>query len=425
MENIIQKFDEFSEKIGGNKYLKAVSQCFNMVLPIIIVGALFSLVTSIQIASYQSFLASSGIADILMLISKFTTELLSVYVVYCMAYVYVSNQGYQTDALLAGLFSIAAFMILCPLGDVVINDMPMKVITFDYLGAKGLFTALITGISVGRIYELTLVHNIGIKMPDGVPPLVSKSLSSLIPCLLIMVLFCCITGIFKYTTGITFTEWLYQLIAHPLMSLSGNYFTYALLQLMASLFWFFGIHGAQITMPITMMLFLQAGLENQAAYANGEPMQNILTMGLSAVIILGGIGNTIGLNLNMVLFGKSVKYKMLGKLGILPSFFNINEPIMFGFPIILNPVIAIPFFLTPQITLLIAYLTMKIGIVALPRLAMGTLGIPMFVGGFMFCGITGLILEIVLTVIATCCYYPFFKVADRIALKEEGESEAK
>lgn len=419
MNTFITKFEDLSIKIGSNQLLKTISQCFNMVLPIIIVGALFSLFSSIQIDAYQSFLTTTGIGNILSLVSKFTTELISIYVVYCFVYSYISGKGYQTEALLAGMFGIAGFMLLCPLSEIIVHDMPMKVITFDYLGSKGLFTALLTGFLVSYIYEFTLKHNIGIKMPDGVPPLVAKALSSLIPCILIMIIFCIITGSFMLITGVTFSEWFYQIISAPLTNLSSSFFTFALLQFLASLFWFFGIHGAQITMPIMMMLFLQGGLDNQVAYAAGEPLQNILTMGLSAVIILGGIGNTIGLNLNMLLFGKSTKYKMLGKLGIFPSIFNINEPIIFGFPIILNPIMALPFFIIPQITLFIAYITMKIGIVALPRLAMGALGIPMFVGGFMFCGITGLLLEILLTALSTACYYPFFKISDQIALKEE------
>ena len=422
MNTFTEKFEALSIKIGSNRILKTISQCFNMVLPIIIVGALFSLFSSIQIGAYQDFLKTSGIGDVIGLVSKFTTELISIYVVYCFVYSYISEKGYQTEALLAGMFGIAAFMLLCPLSEIIVHDMPMKVITFDYLGSKGLFTALLTGFLVSYLYEFTLKHHIGIKMPEGVPPLVGKALSSLIPCILIMLIFCMITGGFMHFTGVTFSEWFYQLISSPLTNLSSSFFTFALLQFLASLFWFFGIHGAQITMPIMMMLFLQGGLDNQVAYAAGEPLQNILTMGLSAVIILGGIGNTIGLNINMLCFGKSTKYKMLGKLGIFPSLFNINEPIIFGFPIILNPLMAIPFFLIPQITLLIAYMTMKIGLVALPRLAMGALGIPMFAGGFMFCGITGLLLEIILMILSTACYYPFFKMSDKLALQEEKKS---
>ena len=167
------------------------------------------------------------------------------------------------------------------------------------------------------------------------------------------------------------------------------------------------------------MLFMQAGAENQAAYASGEPMQNILTMGFFLFMMLGGIGNTIGLSIDMILFSKSNRYKTLGKLAILPSWCGINEPIVFGMPLILNPIMAIPFFLIPQITTLIAYFSMQAGWVSLPRIAMGATGTPLLLDGWLICGVTGILLQIVLVIVAIILYYPFFKVQDNIALKEE------
>lgn len=256
-------------------------------------------------------------------------------------------------------------------------------------------------------------------MPNGVPPMVADGFNALIPGFVISFVFIIIGLIFNMTVHETFSEWFYGLLAAPLASLSGNIWTWMLLNLFASLCWFFGIHGGQITMPISMLLFMQAGVQNQANYSAGKPMTNILTTGLLFFLMLGGIGNTIGLSIDMFFFSKSKRFKALGKLSILPSIFNINEPIMFGMPIILNPIMAIPFFLAPQITFLITYFVMKLGWISLPRIAMGATGTPLIIDGFLVCGIGGVILEIILIALTTILYLPFFKVQDNMAYKEE------
>ncbi len=168
-----------------------------------------------------------------------------------------------------------------------------------------------------------------------------------------------------------------------------------------------------------MMLFLQPGMENQANFAAGMPMTNVLTLGLLFYLMLGGIGNTIGLAINMFFFSKSQRYKALGKIAILPSLCSINEPIMFGMPIMLNPIMALPFFIVPQIILVATYFVMNVGLVSLPRIAMGATGTPILLDGWLMTGISGVIWQVVMIVFSVLAYMPFFKVQDKMALKEE------
>lgn len=412
-------------KVGGNRLLKAISTAFNMIMPIIIIGAIFSLVSTLQIGTYQEFLTNTGIGSILGLVSKFTTDMLAIYISFTAAFAYVRNEGLTNDAVPAGLLSLLAFMIMTPLASVVVNEVPTTFISFDYLGSKGLFTALIVGILVGAIYTFVVNKGWVIKMPDGVPPTVAKSFSALIPGFIITGIFLIIYGFFNMTTGMTFSEWFYGILSAPLSALSGSLLTYMILGFIASSFWFFGIHGGQVAMPFLFMLFMQGGVENQIAYAAGQPMQNILTMGLFTFMMLGGIGNTIGLSINMFLFSKSKRYKALGKLAILPSWCGINEPLVFGMPLILNPIMAIPFFIVPQILNLVTYFSMTYGLVSLPRIAMGATGTPLLLDGWLICGLSGVILQIILVLISVILYYPFFKVQDNIALKEEMLSDKK
>ena len=391
MENVLAPL---ATKIGSNKILKAISTAFNLIMPLIILGAIFTLLSTLSLDAYQQFLADSGVGTVLSLVGKFTTDMLAVYVSFTAAYAFIRNEGMNTDAIPAGLLSILAFFIMTPLANIVVEETTTSYIAFDYLGSKGLFTALIVGILVGYIYTFVVKRGWIIKMPEGVPPTVAKSFNALIPGFVITTVFLIINGAFASLTGVTFSEWFYGIIATPLSALSGSLITYMVLTLLASVFWFFGIHGGQVTIPFSMMLFMQAGVENQAAFASGAPMQNII---------------------------KSNRYKTLGRLAILPSCCSINEPIVFGLPLILNPIMALPYFLVPQINILITYFAMKSGLVSLPRIAMGATGTPVLLDGWLICGVSGIILEIVLIIVSAILYYPFFKTQDNIALKEEAQ----
>lgn len=420
MENVLAPL---ATKVGGNRILKAVSTAFNMIMPLIIIGAIFSLVSTLSIGGYQAFLQSSGIGKILALVGKFTTDLMALYVAFAAGYAYVRNEGMNNDAIPSGLLSVLAFFIMTPLTEVMINEVRTTVLSFDYLGSKGLFTALLVGLLVGFIYTFVTKKGWVIKMPDGVPPTVAKSFSALIPGFVITGIFLVINGIFNALTGATFSEWLYSVLAAPLSALSGSVITFLVLLFICQVFWFFGIHGGQVTIPFMMILFMQAGVENQAAFGTGQPMQNIVTVGFLYFLMLGGAGNTMGLTLDMLLFSKSKRYKSLGKLCILPSICNINEPVIFGMPIILNPVMAIPFLLVPQITAIITYFAMNLGLVSLPRIALGATGTPLILDGWMIAGLSGIILEVILIALTAIIYYPFFRVQDHMACQEEGISE--
>ncbi|MPM14495.1 Lichenan permease IIC component [bioreactor metagenome] len=423
MNKIIGIMDKYvapiGNKVGNNKVLNVISTALTMVLPMIILGSMFTLINSFQIEQYQNFLSATGLGDLLSLVPKFTVDLLAVYVSFTAAYAYVHKSGMSEDSVSAGLISILAFFVLTPLTSIEVDGRPIQLIPFEFLGSKGLFTALITGIIVGLVYTLVVKKGWTIKMPEGVPQFVAKSFNALIPAFIIAIVFLTINGVFNSLTALSFNEWLYSILEMPLSKLSGNLGTHLFLTFLASLFWFLGLHGGQITGPFMMMLFMEAGIENQAAYAAGQPMGNILTLGLGGLLLLGGIGTTIGLSINLLLFSKSSRYKSLGKLAILPSIFGINEPLIFGMPMILNPMMMIPFFLVPQIINVLTYLVMKIGLVGLPRLAMFAAGTPILLDGALMSGISGVVWQLLMIILSVAIYYPFFKFEDNKALKEE------
>ena len=198
---------------------------------------------------------------------------------------------------------------------------------------------------------------------------------------------------------------------------------------LSSVLWAFGIHGTVIIGAVMDPIWLSLTAENAAAYAAGNPLPNIInTEFQSNFVQLGGAGSTFGLVLCLVLFARAKQYKMLGKLGIAPSIFNINEPIIFGMPIVLNPLLLIPFVLSTMVALVVSYVAMSTGLVPPTNGINLPWTIPPIISGFLLSGWKGAVLQVVTLAITTAIYFPFFKIADNNAYaleqKEEQEQEA-
>jgi len=224
-------------KVGSNRFIKVISSAFNMILPVIIIGAVFSLVNTMNIGGYQAYLASTGLNVFLALPGKFTTDLIALYIAFTAAYSYVKNDGLEGDAIPAGLISMMGLLILTPLVVVTSDAGSMSYISFDFLGAKGLFSALLIGILTGFVYTIFVKKGVIIKMPDGVPPTIAKSFSALVPGLVLAFVYIAISAIFTNLTGLSFTPWFYSIISAPLASLSGSLLTFLLLLFFASVLW--------------------------------------------------------------------------------------------------------------------------------------------------------------------------------------------
>ena len=415
VEYMHEKVEPSAKKISESDFIRTISSAFTLIMGVIIGGAFFALVSSLNIGPYQDFILSIGIKPFLSVVEKFTTGLMGVYISFAVGYSYMKIKELNTQAIEAGLCSIIGFLVLTPL--TTIKDV--QYMTFDYLGASGIFTGIIIGFIVGNIYKLCLVKNIKISMPDGTPPAVSKAFTAVIPSLLSIFIAVVINGLCITLLKSSATEFIYNLISTPFSQFTGSIFTFVVFSFFISLFWLFGIHGGQIITPFILMLYLQNGIANQTAFANGQTATNILTFSFFLITLIGGNGGTLGLSLDMLLFSKSKRYKTLGKLSIAPSLCGINEPLLFGMPIVMNAYMAIPFICVPIVNVLITYFVMKIGIVSVPQIATYVLGTPVFLDGFLVCGISGIFLQLVLAALSMLIYYPFFKVLDNSSIKEE------
>jgi len=411
------KIMPIATKMSENKYLSAIMDGMSTVLPAIMFGAIASLLVGLPFEGYQNFLTSTGLAPLLNLAADLTIDIIALFVVFFIASSLSTKFG--ADGNIAGLLGLVSFLIVTPLASVETEAGVTSYISFDYLGAKGLFVAIIMGILVGRVYAAFIKKGIVIKLPDGVPPTISKSFAGMIPGFVIGTGALIIDAIFSATSFGSIHGLIYHYVQIPLQSLGDSPWALILCVFVVHFLWLFGVHGMLVVLSVMMPIWLSMDLENLAAFQSGQPGPNIVGMAfIMTYVLLGGSGATLGLNL-LMLKAKSKRFKTLGGLSLPAGICGINEPIIFGTPIILNPIMAIPFVLGPVIIAILAYFCTYIGLVPHLSGVNMALGTPIIMTGFLQGSWRIVVLQIVLVVVSALIYYPFFRMADKQAYEQE------
>lgn len=238
------------------------------------------------------------------------------------------------------------------------------------LDANFFFTAMIVGFVATMIYVKLMLRDITIKLPDSVPPAISKAFAAIIPATVALY----VVGLFYYifskvVPDMTFLQWLQETVAVPLLGLSQGFGAVIVVALFVQLFWFFGIHGPNVLAPILEGVFGVAQLENVNLFQQGgtdlviEQGYMWVRGSFDAYAWYGGSGGTIILIIAILLFSKRKDYRTIANLSVGPGIFNINEPIMFGLPIVLNPIMFIPFLISPVVSVSIGYFATIWGLV--------------------------------------------------------------
>ncbi|CAH1211796.1 MULTISPECIES: PTS transporter subunit EIIC [unclassified Paenibacillus] len=409
------RIQKVSTKIQKNTYISAISNGLMALMPILILGAIFSLINALRIEPYQNFLVETGLKDYTSVPASVTTDLIALYAVFSIAYNFATQHKQQGFS--AGILALMSFLLVTPKG--LLEDGVTKAFGYSWLGAKGLFVAIIIALIVGKIYTFVLEKKLYIKMPKGVPPTVEKSFAALTPGFLIAILMLVLTAIFAATKYGNMHEFVFSIIQVPLTNLGGSWWAMLVCVFVIHLLWFFGVHGTLVVYSVVGPIWVALGLENLEAYQNGLDGVNIVGSPFFPVYVLvGGAGATLGLIIAM-LFAKSARYKTLGRLAIVPSFIGVNEPVIFGLPLVLNVRLMIPFILTPLITSGLAILLTAIGVLPVLNGVQVPLGIPILFNGWMTGGWRVSVFQVVLIAISFAMYYPFFKKADAEALQQE------
>ncbi len=413
--NIREKFIKVSSSIQSNKYIGAISNGLGATMPMLLAGSLFTLIDAISIPAYQAFLESSGLKVLTAIIPTVTTSIIALYAVFTIANSLTDQ--FKQDGRVAGLLSLMAFLIVTPFG--VMQDETVG-IGIGWLGAKGLFVAMFVALITARIYVLVLDKNLYIKMPKGVPSTIEKSMAALVPGVVIIFVFLIIRGLFNLTSFGNVHAFVFNFIQVPLTQLGSSPFAYLIAVLMIGVLWFFGVHGALLVLSVMSPIWTPLRLENLEAFQLGLPLPNVVigTPFYTVFASLGGTGATLGLAIAM-LFAKSKQYKTLGKLAIIPSICGINEPLLFGLPIVLNIKLLVPFIVTPLITSSLGLAATYLGIIPKLRGLNAPTGTPVVVRGFLEGGWKVAVFQVLLVVISFLIYYYFFKKMDQEAYSKE------
>ena len=423
----MSKFEAFFEKanpvigkITANKTLQAISASMMGLFPITIIGSLCLLlyVVGAQIAPLGEFFTTTGIGAVLIKVNSLTIGLLAVYVVVLMGKNIAKTFSEEDDGISAAVIALLCFLIVTPLGA---TEAGATFIPTTWLGATGIFSAMIIGIVVARLYVFVKGKGWTIKMPAGVPPMVSKVFESLIPSILIGIIFMAVNFIFTQTSFENMHQAIYTIIQIPLQGLGGNIWAMILFSLIAQTLWFFGIHGTNVVSPIYTPIWMALDAANMNAVAAGGNPTNIIGNAFFQTYTFGGM--VLGFVFLMAFVAKSKQFKSLGRLSLVPAIFGVTEPVIFGTPLVLNFIFAIPFILGNVVAIIVAYLATASGLVPVMNGIAPIFGLPIGLHAAIQGSWQIIVLQVVLVVVVGLVWFPFFKIADRRAVEAEHAAE--
>lgn len=410
-----------AERMQRSKIITALTNGMMAVLPVSLGVAFIAIVGNFPIPFWQEFLTNIGLAPIIQEVIAMTSGLYAIYIVCTIAYETAKIE--EQNPITSVILSLAFFLILVPQFSIQQGEMEAVMIKTASIGTDGIFVAILVGLLVTLLYSFLMKKEfLKIKLPGSVPPMVTDSLSPTFVAMIIFVIALAVKSVFALSGAGDAMSFITELVSKPIMLLGQSPMTVIIVFTIANLLWFFGIHPSPI-INIFFAIMAPIFISNINAFLAGDPLPYAEIMYFCSIIMVGGTGNTIGLAFCM-LRAKSERYKALGKLGVIPSIFNINEPLIFGVPIMLNPIFFIPLVSSTALGGLILHLFYKVGFLGYynPTVELPWVTPPVIAEMF-YGGITFAIAMLVVVIALTALYYPFFKMADAQALKEEQAAE--
>lgn len=380
----MEKFSQWMEKhfvpiavkFGSQRHLVAVRDAFISILPITMAGAFATMLNAI-VRDLPGKFELTGITDAfawLIGINGFVWwgTLAMTGLIFAFAIGYQVTKAYDVDPLAGGLVSLASFLIVTPQStsfEATINEVTEVVsgwgnINWNYTNSNGLFTALLVGLLSAIVYSVLMKKKVTIKLPDEVPAGVSQAFATILPGVIAIYLISTIAWATGTYLDTNIADIIAKYVQMPFLALSQGLPSVIILTMFVSILWFFGIHGSNVLAPILDGIYLTALRENATLIEQGQPAKYFWTRGsFDAYGWMGGAGATFALIIAIFIFSKKQEEKTLAKLAAPMGVFNINEPVVFGLPIVLNPVYMIPWIFVPTILITFAFFVSKAGIV--------------------------------------------------------------
>lgn len=412
------KVAPLSQKLAQQRHMQVLQRSFVMLIPLTLVGSIFLILSTPPVTAMTTngfLLAWKSFAQANMWLKvpyDLTLGMLGMWVCLFVSYTYAVQQ--KLNAVSGVAVALISFLVICgqPATSELGSVMPM-----GFLGAQGIFTAMLVGLLSIEIMAFIKRKNLNIKLPASLPPNILAPFETVIPMLVSMVICMGANMALLSFTGKNVPQ-LIAILFTPLVVSSDSLWGLLVLMLLVRTLWFFGIHPYAL-MGVIMPIWMANTVTNAEAYASGTPLPYIVTFATTSITY----GALFPCALAMMMRGKSQRMKTVAKAGIIPAFMGIGEPIMFGAPTVLNPILFIPNLIQTVIECVVAYGAIALGIVG-RTFVQGPEASPLIFRAFLSnMEITSAFIWIAVTIVSTLIFLPFVKVQDDMYLKEEKEAK--
>lgn len=441
-EGFEDKLLDIAAWVDENKYLNSIKDAFTVFMPFVIVGSFGSLLNSL-IASKTTGLAqflpaAAQLGPAFSALNFCCLSFMTIPILYLIAHNIGKHNG--ADPVVTGIACIAAYISMVPttftadlskllaegqtLVDGTTSATGLAAMGNTIFGAQGLFVGMLTAVLVAELFDwLCTIDAIKIKMPPTVPAGITKSFNVMIPVALTLLVTCIFGQLVKLVTGQYINELIYLILQAPMEGLFQTMPGILVAVALSQVFWFLGIHGGLVVSPVRNAIWATAIATNTAALAVGAAPDRIFTQGFwMCFIVPGGAGMTLCLLFATLLFSRREDHRGVAKLALVPGIMGISEPVVFGYPLVLNPTFAIPFIFNSSISAAIAMVAINIGFLPCNTFDV-PFGVPVILNAFLSFGWQGVVIQLITFAVCTLVWMPFVLIANKQA-REEAKVEA-
>nr|WP_270335137.1 lactose-specific PTS transporter subunit EIIC [Ligilactobacillus acidipiscis] len=421
MQKKMEKFKPLFEKIASNQYIAAIRDGFIAAMPIILFSSIFLMIAYVPNA--WGFYWSDKVTNSLLVAYNYSMGLLALFVTGTTAKNLTDSKNLSLPK--TNQVNPISVIMAAEISFIILAIVPLKNgVDLTYMGTQGLIAAYIVGLITPNIYYVCIKNNVTIKLPPQVPQNIAQTFKDVIPMASTVTIFWAVDLAFKELTGVNLPKFIIQLLS-PLFSASETYLGLSIIAGAMAFFWFCGVQGPSIVQPAVVPIMIANTAANLQTYQAGHQASHVLAMNtMDYVMNFGGTGSTLVLAYIFMFFAKSKQLKAVGSASFIPGTFSVNEPILFGTPIIMNPMFFFPFILTPIVNVcmfkfFVDVLGMNSIMYTMPWTLPGFIGIPVSTG-FAPLSFVYVALIIVLDILV---YWPFFRAYDKSLLAEEVAKE--
>lgn len=428
---LFDNFGMIATRLGNQIHLRTLRDAFASFMPFMILAGFVTLVNYV-ILEPTGFMGNlinpetlKTMQEVGISIANGTLNISTLLIVVAVSYHMSANREYN-NPIAAMLVALSVFIVLTPMSMMFTPEGAAEamniggVIPTSYTSASGMFVGIFVGLLATELFiKLSTIEKLQINLAGEIPPAVIKSFNVLIPIMLTVLTFALVSFATIQITGMDANTLISKIIITPLSNVTTGLPGFVLITSIANLFFGFGIHQAVISGALLDPFLLQNMQENMIAYANNQEIPHIINMAFKDTFaVMGGSGNTIALLIAIFLFGRKKQYKDFAKLTVAPAVFNINEPIIFGLPIVFNVSLIIPFVLAPAFSLTVAYFATSMNIIS-PVVVQIPWTTPPVVSAFLATGgdWRAAVLQILIIAASVFIYLPFLRIDEKVTEK--------